>query len=173
MNSVRDVPPGDTGLVAAATAGDATLVGTLLAAGADPDAPDEWGRTPLACAARAGYPDVVAALLAAGSDPWRLGAAHIEGQDSGPKLPLWQAGVVYPTAAGHVEATVLLGRAMRGRPAPEWLASSLAAETQTRTGWLSSCLAQAADGYPAWALGLLEAGADPDGMPLLVAIQCD
>ena len=38
---------------------------------------------------------------------------------------------------------------------------------------LTSALVQAADGYLAWVRELLAAGADPRGMPLIMAIQCD
>jgi len=37
---------------------------------------------------------------------------------------------------------------------------------------LRGALVQAADGYPEWADELLAAGADPNGMPLIMAIQC-
>jgi ankyrin repeat protein len=46
---------------------------------------------------------------------------------------------------------------MRGKADPEWLLGALA---------------QAADGDPAWVHGLLAAGADPNGIPLIMAIQC-
>lgn len=38
---------------------------------------------------------------------------------------------------------------------------------------LNSALTQAADGDPEWVEGLLAAGADPNGMPIIMAIQCD
>lgn len=38
--------------------------------------------------------------------------------------------------------------------------------------WLKGAPAQAADGEPEWARALLDAGADPNDMPLIMAIQC-
>jgi len=38
---------------------------------------------------------------------------------------------------------------------------------------LKAALTQAADGEPKWAKWLLDAGADPNGIPLIMAIQCD
>lgn len=38
---------------------------------------------------------------------------------------------------------------------------------------LHEALVQAADGYPEWVEELLAIGADPNGMPLIMAIQCD
>ncbi len=57
-------------LRAAAAAGDLTVVKSLLARGADPNAADVNRRkTPLHLAAAAGHLAVVKALLAAGADP--------------------------------------------------------------------------------------------------------
>lgn len=40
------------------------------------------------------------------------------------------------------------------------------------TDALTQALIQAADGEPAWVATLLAAGANPNGMPLIMAIQC-
>ncbi|GLH06178.1 Ankyrin repeat and KH domain-containing protein mask [Gryllus bimaculatus] len=53
----------------AALAGDAEVVGELLAAGADPNERCCHKRSVLHCAAAAGFGDVVGVLLAAGADP--------------------------------------------------------------------------------------------------------
>jgi uncharacterized protein len=69
------VPPsaaeraGYTGLLAAASAGDAARIAALAAEGARPDVRDAHGRTPLHVAAHGGHRDAMRALVAAGADP--------------------------------------------------------------------------------------------------------
>lgn len=60
-------PAGDTPLMAAVRSPE--RVARLLAAGADVNARNDWGKTALMTAAQADLPDVVHTLLAAGADP--------------------------------------------------------------------------------------------------------
>ncbi|MHB8575136.1 MAG: ankyrin repeat domain-containing protein [Dehalococcoidia bacterium] len=46
-----------------------------------------------------------------------------------------------------------------------------AGDPEARRESLTGALVQAADGYPEWSAELLSAGADPNGMPLIMAIQ--
>jgi hypothetical protein len=65
--------PGETarysGLLAAASRGDATAIQALTTRGERPDARDARGRTPLHVAAYAGHHEAMRALVAAGADP--------------------------------------------------------------------------------------------------------
>jgi ankyrin repeat protein len=148
----------DDALFEAAARGDVARIAAAIAQGAPLEAHDGWGWTPLIHAARAGHTAAVEALLAAGADPWHEDAAPL--RTGGGLFPLLHA-----DAGDHVETAVVLGRAMRGRP-----------PSARRQAWLTAALSQAADGHPAWALGLLAAGAEPrghppDGFPLIMAVQ--
>ena len=59
---------GYTGLLAAAHKGDVTEITRLLAAKADPNVKDSWGRTPLQVAAYGSHYNAVRALKAGGGD---------------------------------------------------------------------------------------------------------
>lgn len=132
-------------LIDAAEQGDPAHVRGALERGVRVNGRRADGETALAAAAHYGHTAVVEMLLVAGADPCLPGAKHTN--------PLVDAGV-----NDHRETAVALGRAMRGCADREWL---------------HGALSQAADGYPAWVLGLPAAGADPNGIPLIMAIQCD
>ena len=74
-SSSAQVPPSEVesaryaGLFAAANRGEAALIASLVAAGANVTAHDGHGRTPLHVAAFAGRHDAMRALAAAGGDP--------------------------------------------------------------------------------------------------------
>jgi ankyrin repeat protein/outer membrane protein assembly factor BamB len=56
-------------LYGAAANGDAQLVRSLIAGGADVNAPGSWGWTPLHVAAATGHEEIVSLLIAGGADP--------------------------------------------------------------------------------------------------------
>lgn len=58
-----------TGLLAAASRGDAASIGTMILRGARPEVRDARGRTPLHVAAHRAHHDAMRALVAAGADP--------------------------------------------------------------------------------------------------------
>lgn len=106
-------------------AGEAAVI-VLLSAGADPDARDEWGKTPLYEAAHAGRPAAVRALLGAGADPDALtdhgeSPLHAAAAYAGPEVIalLADAGVDPNGLDGHSHAplhdAVLSGRYGRSR----------------------------------------------------------
>jgi ankyrin repeat protein len=133
-----------TRLIDVAASGDVERARQLVEHGADPNTRREDGETALAAAARDGHTAVVEMLLAVGADPLL-------------PTPRYLNALVEAGMNGHREAAVLLGRSLRGRADPEWLRGALT---------------QAAASEPAWAHGLMEAGADPNGLPLIMAIQC-
>jgi hypothetical protein len=120
-----------------------TLVKRALSEGADPNSSDTTGQTPLMHAARLGDLVIVQLLLAAGADVWH--------QSPDGQIPL-----IYTNEGSHVEVARVIGTAMRTNADPQWLREALA---------------QFADGDYALVAGLLAAGIDGSGFPLLVAIQ--
>lgn len=69
----------------------ATMTEDLLAAGADVEAEDNWGRTALGWAALHGNEQGVRLLLAAGADPERSSAASEDEADRGRTALMWAA----------------------------------------------------------------------------------
>src|SRR5690625_6714842 len=74
--AIAQQPGGE--LVRLAAAGSAAELQLALAAGADPDAADEWGERPLVAAAAQGSAEIVKILLEAGDrKSTRLNSSHV------------------------------------------------------------------------------------------------
>ncbi|MEV0198577.1 ankyrin repeat domain-containing protein [Nonomuraea sp. NPDC050691] len=128
-------------LVSAAGHGEAEEVRRLLAGGARPDEPDEYGTTALYRAAVQGRAEIVRLLLAAGADPDREGGADDEG------LPLCAA-----AAWGHLDA---VGALLDGRADPD-RREDVALTGMTALHWAAS------NEHLAVVRALLARGATPD-----------
>ncbi|MEU4840325.1 ankyrin repeat domain-containing protein [Nocardia testacea] len=145
-----------TDLVAAVSWEGAGRVRELLAAGADPDEPDEYGTTPLYRAAVQGDTEAVRLLLAHGADPHRCGGGEDEG------LPLCAAACWNHTG---VVAALLAAGADPDTPEPPH-------PQQTGPG-TPPLLWAVRNGHRETVELLLAAGADPEipGTPLTIAAQ--
>jgi len=130
----------------AIASGDTTALRHALAGGADANARHGFG-LPLVEAARGGRIDLIQMLLTAGADPWL--------PDGHGNLPVAVAG-----QAGHTDAAMALGNAMRTD-----------AEAGGWSLWLEQMLTVAARVHPAWARGLMAAGARPGAAALAAAIE--
>ncbi|GGL19826.1 ankyrin repeat domain-containing protein [Nocardia jinanensis] len=143
-----------TDLVSAVSEEDAARVRELLAAGADPDEPDDYGTTPLYRAAVHGSTEIVRLLLAYDADPQLPGEADDEG------LPLCAAACW--NHIGVVEALLAAGADpdLPEPPHPEQLGPGT-----------PPLLWAVRNGHRETVELLLAAGADPDipGTPLTIA----
>jgi hypothetical protein len=72
----RDAAAGETPLCAAAGTGDEAIIAALVAAGANPDAPNRHGERPLHLACRAGHEAATRALIDGGADMRDLLGGH-------------------------------------------------------------------------------------------------
>ena len=79
----RDATAGETPLCAAAGIGDDAIIAALVAAGANPDAPNRHGERPLHLACRAGHEAAARALIDGGADVNAKTVSNPNNADSG------------------------------------------------------------------------------------------
>jgi protein-disulfide isomerase len=143
LSSSAGAAPADDALLAAAARGDAARVEALLAAGADVNTRDVWGKPPLAIAAARGDIAVAQLLLGAGAaidaqDNWRRTALIVAVQAGN----TWLADILIHRGAdvGHPAAngiTALIAAAQRGNAAAAamLIAAGAAVDRPDIMGW--------------------------------------
>ena len=155
------LPSGETALMRCARTGSVEGVKSLLARGADTSAKDiEQGQTALMWAVSQKHPDVAQALIAKGAD--------IHARSKGGFTPLLFAARVGDIGSARVllEAGADVNEPMPAPPAPEnpgnRSASSVPSPEEVSLGTMTPLLLASASGQEAFAIFLLEKGANPN-----------